>query len=104
MISIRSQAAAFRRNSPESENSDQGENQTISSQNSFSDENSGSNLTSEGENQSSQDLLPQNFSSLTSVIRQTRSNFEDTDMSAVSSYLAKVREIDSLNESSDWSE
>ncbi len=89
MISIRSQVAAFRRNSLENENSDP-------------------NLTSEDENQddnqtiSSQNLLSQNFPSLTPVIRQTRPNFEDTvEMSAISSYLAKVKEIDSLNESSD---
>ncbi len=101
MISIRSQVAAFRRNSFESESSDQGENQTTSSQN-LSGRNSDLNLTSEDENQSSQDLLSQNFSSLTSVIRQTRSNFEDTvEMSAISSYLARVENISSLNESSD---
>ncbi len=88
MISIRLQVAAFKRNSSEIENS--------------SDENSDSDFTSEDENQSSQDLLSQNFSSLTPVIRQTRPDFEDTvEMSTISSYLAKVKEIDSLNESSD---
>jgi hypothetical protein len=104
MISIKSQVAAFRKNSPESENSDQNENQTISFQNS-SEKISDLNLTSDDENQSFQNLLFQNFSFLTSVIRQTRSNFENTtEMSTVSNYLAKVREIDSLNESSNWSE
>jgi hypothetical protein len=84
MISIRSQAAASRRNSPEGESS-------------------GLDLTSEGENQSPQDLLPQNFPSSTPAIRP-RPDFEDTDMSAASSYLAKVGEIDPLNEPSDWPE
>ncbi len=81
MVSTRSQAAASRRNSPEGKNS-------------------GPDPTSEGENQSPQDLLPQNFPSSTPAIR-TQSVLEDTDMSTASSYLAKVEEIDPLNEPSD---
>jgi hypothetical protein len=83
MISIRSQAAAFRRNSSE-------------------DENSGSNLTSEGENQSFQNLLPQNFSSasITSAIWLFTKSVLDEEMSTIE-VLLKAAKISSLNESSD---
>jgi hypothetical protein len=102
MISIRSQVAAFRRNSSESENSDQGENQTISSQNSFSGESSGQDLTFEDENQSSQNLLSQNFL-FASTVRpfiKSKSLLKD-EMSEFNSHLTKATKISSLNESSD---
>jgi hypothetical protein len=82
MVSIRAQSAAAvsRQNSSQGENSDSREIQSISSQNS------------------------PNFSSITSLIRQSiRSIFEDTEMSIIS-VLVKAEEIASLNESADWPE
>jgi hypothetical protein len=93
MVSIRAQSAAAvsRQNSSQGENS--GETQSISSQNSPAGENP---------QISSQDFLPQNFSSTTSLIR---SIFEDTeDIMSVISVLVKAGKIASLNESADWSE
>jgi hypothetical protein len=92
-IKAQSAAAVSRQNSPQGENS--GETQSISSQNSFAGENL--NLISEGDQTSSQDLLPQNFPSTASF---TRSIFEDTEMSIIS-VLVKAKEISSLNESAD---
>jgi hypothetical protein len=80
MILIRSQAAAFRRNSPE-------------------DENSGLNLTSEDE-QSSQDLLSQNLSSISSTIRLLTKSIFNEEMFIIE-MLVKATKISSLNESSD---
>jgi hypothetical protein len=100
-MSIRAQlaAAVSRQNSSQGENSDSDETQSISSQNSSIDENS--NFTSEDDQISSQNLLSQNFSSITSLIRQSiRSIFEDTEMSIIS-VLVKAKEIASLNESAD---
>jgi hypothetical protein len=100
-MSTRAQSAAAvsRQNSPQGENSDSGEIQSISSQNSSAGENL--NLISEDDQISPQDLLSQNFSSITSVIRQLiRSIFEDTEMSIIS-VLIKARKIASLNESAD---
>jgi hypothetical protein len=103
-MSIRAQSAAAvsRQNSSQGENSDSGETQTISSQNSSADE----NLISEGDQISSQNLLSQNFSSISSLIRQLiRSIFEDTkDIMSIISVLVKAKEIASLNESADWPE
>jgi hypothetical protein len=86
MILIRSQAAAFRRNLSEGENSDL-------------------NLTSEGE-QSSQDLLSQNisFGTLASIVKpsiKSKSLLKDNDMFEINSHLTKAIKISLLNESSD---
>jgi hypothetical protein len=95
-MSIRAQSAAAvsRQNSSQDENSD--ETQSISSQNSSAEENP---------QISSQNLLSQNFSSISSLIRQfirSRSIFEDTkDIMSIISVLVKAREIASLNESAD---
>ncbi len=107
MVSIRAQSAAAvsRQNSSQGENSDQDEIQSISSQNSSASENS-QNLSTEGDQTSSQSLLSQNFSSITSLIRQfIRSIFDETEeiMSTIS-VLVKAREIASLTDSIDWSE
>jgi predicted PurR-regulated permease PerM len=101
-MSIRAQSAAAvnRQNSSQDEKSD--EIQSISSQNSSAGENL--NLISEDDQISSQNHLSQNFSSITSLIRQSiRSIFEDTEMSIIS-VLIKAKEIASLNESADESE
>ncbi len=104
MMSIRAQSAASvsRKNSSQDENSY--ETQTISPQNSPAGENL--NLIPEGDQTSSQDLLPQNFSfSVISslLIRQfIRSIFEDTeDIMSIISVLVKAEKIASLNESAD---
>jgi hypothetical protein len=104
MVSIRAQSAAAvsRQNSSQGENSDQDEIQSISSQNSSASENS-QNLSTEGDQTSSQSLLSQNFSSITSLIRQfIRSIFDETEeiMSTIS-VLVKAREIASLTDSID---
>ncbi len=100
-MSIRAQSAAAvnRQNSSQDENSD--ETQSISSQNSSADENS--NLTSEDDQISPQSLLSQNFSSITSLIRQLiRSIFDETeDIMSIISVLVKAKKISSLNESAD---
>jgi hypothetical protein len=83
MVSIRSQAAAFRRNSSEGESS-------------------GLDLTSEGDNQiSPQDLLPQNFLFASTVRSSTQSVLEDEEMSGFNSHLTEATKISSLNGSSD---
>jgi hypothetical protein len=83
MILTRSQAAAFRRNSPESESSDL-------------------NLTPEGDNQTSpQNLLSQNFSFASTARPPIKSKDK---MSETNSHLTKATKISSLNKSSDWPE
>ncbi len=93
MVSIRAQsaAAASRQNSPH-----EGENLNSLS----ASENS--NPTPEGDQISPQGLLPQNFPSTPSTIRQpTRSVFEDIEEMSITSVLIKASEISLLNESSD---
>jgi hypothetical protein len=75
---IRSQAAAFRKNSS-------------------NDESSGPNLTSEDASQSPQNLLPQDFSSI-ALIKLTKLIF-DEEMFIIE-VLMKAAKISSLNESS----
>ncbi len=102
MMSIRAQSAAAvsRQNSSQDDNS-LDKIQSISSQNSSADE----NLIPEDDQISSQNLLSQNFSSISSLIRQfITSIFEDTDIMSIISVLVKAEEISSLNESADWLE
>jgi hypothetical protein len=100
-MSTRAQSAAAvsRQNSSQDENS--GEIQSISSQNSSADENL--NSISEDEQISSQNLLSQNFSFITSLIRQLiRSIFDETEnIMSIISVLIKAKKISSLNESAD---
>jgi hypothetical protein len=95
-MSIRAQlaAAVSRQNSSQDENS--GETQTISSQNSFAGENL--NFISEDDQTSSQNLLSQNFSSITLLIR---SIFDQTEDMLIINVLVKAKKISSLNESAD---
>jgi hypothetical protein len=98
-MSIRAQSAAAvsRQNSSQDDNS-LDKIQSISSQNSSADE----NLIPEDDQISSQNLLSQNFSSISSLIRQfITSIFEDTDIMSIISVLVKAEEISSLNESAD---
>jgi hypothetical protein len=109
MVSTRAQSAAAvsRQDSSQDENSD--ETQTISSQNSFANEksnsssqNENSNLTSEGDQISSQNFLSQNFSFITSLIRQLiRPIFDETKEMSITNVLIKSKEVASLNESAD---
>jgi hypothetical protein len=98
-MSIRAQstAAVSRQDSSQGNNS-LDETQSISSPNSSADE----NLISENDQISSQDLLSQNFLSISSLIRQfIRSIFEDTDIMSIISVLIQAEEISSFNESAD---
>jgi hypothetical protein len=106
-MSTRAQSAAAvsRQNSSQGENSDLGETETISSQNSSADENLTINLIPEADQISSQNLLFQNFSSITSLIWQLiRSIFDETEDMSIISVLVKARKIALLNESADWFE
>jgi hypothetical protein len=85
MVSIRAQSVA----AVSRQNSSQGENL---------------NPIPEGDQTSPQDLLPQNFSSITSLIRQQhiKSIFDQTeDIMSITSVLIKAKKIVSLNESVD---
>jgi hypothetical protein len=106
MMSIRAQSAAAvsRQSSSQGENSDPGETQSTSSQNSPAGENL--NPIPEDDQTSSQDLLPQNFSSSvisSPLFRQLiRSIFDQTeDIMSITSVLVKAGEIAPLNGSAD---